>query len=156
MTARAATTSSESAGTAPASLAAGDAAATQHDLNVLLVDDSPILCERLSALINQLHQPIRVAVAADGVQAVALFEQLHPDAVVLDIDLPDRSGFELLAQFKRRRPGCVVIMLTTYVYQEFKDNARRLGADHFFDKAMEFERVIEVLGDLMAPLPPPA
>jgi DNA-binding NarL/FixJ family response regulator len=117
---------------------------------ILLVDDSPIVGERLTALINQLHRSIRVVVAADGIQALSLFGQLQPEAVVLDLELPGVSGFDLLTQFKRRRPGCVVIVLTTYAYPEFRDNALRLGADYFFAKAMEFERVTEVLSALVA------
>ena len=74
----------------------------------------------------------------------------QPEAVVLDLELPGVSGFDLLTQFKRRRPGCVVIVLTTYAYPEFRDNALRLGADYFFAKAMEFERVTEVLSALVA------
>lgn len=133
--------------------ASGLSAAGDHPCQVLLVDDSPIVCGRLSALINQLHRPIRVAVAADGVEATQLFIQLHPAAVVLDLELPGESGFDLLAQFKLRNPACMVIVLTTYAYPEFRENALRLGADHFFSKAMEFERVTEVLSALVPPSP---
>lgn len=133
---------------------ASDAPATSEcAYQVLLVDDSPIVCERLSALIQQLHRSIRVAIATDGAHAVELFAQLHPAAVVLDLELPGLGGFDLLAQFKRQRPGCVVIILTTYAYPEFRENALRLGADYFFAKAMEFERVTEVLSALVAPSP---
>ncbi len=105
---------------------------------------------RLAALISRLHPCIKTAVTNDGLQAMPLFEELRPDAVVLDIELPGSSGFDLLAQFKLQRPACVVIMLTTYAYPEFRENARRLGADHFFDKAMEFEQVTGVLASLAA------
>ncbi len=132
----------------------GDPAAPERMLRVLFIEDSPIVRERLIALIAQLHLPIRVA-AADGQQAVPRFEKLGPDAVVLDVELPGLNGFDLLAQFKLQRPGCVVIMLTTYAYPEFRENAMRLGADYFFDKAMEFERVTEVLSALVATHLPP-
>ena len=132
--------------------ASGDPVAPERMLRVLIIEDSPIVRERLIALIDQLHLPIRVAAVADGLQAVLRFEKLCPDAVALDIELPGLNGFDLLAQFKLQRPGCVVIMLTTYAYPEFRENAMRLGADHFFDKAMEFERVTEVLSALVATL----
>jgi len=138
--------------TAVALQASGDPVAPERMLRVLIIEDSPIVRERLIALIDQLHLPIRVAAVADGLQAVLRFEKLCPDAVVLDIELPGLNGFDLLAQFKLQRPGCVVIMLTTYAYPEFRENAMRLGADHFFDKAMEFERVTEVLSALVATL----
>jgi CheY-like chemotaxis protein len=42
----------------------------------------------------------------------------------------------------------VVIILTTYIFKEFRQRCAALGADHFFDKSMEFERVSEVLATL--------
>jgi len=132
----------------------GDPVASERMLRVLIIEDSPIVRERLIALIDQLHLSIRVTVA-DGLQAVLRFGKLCPDAVVLEVELPGVNGFELLAQFKLQRPACVVIMLTTYAYPEFRENAMRLGADHFFDKAMEFERVTEVLSALVATHLPP-
>ena len=143
-------------GTAVAPQASGDPAARERMLRVLIIEDSPIVRERLIALIDQRHLPIRVAAVADGLQAVLRFEKLCPDAVVLDVELPGLNGFDLLAQFKLQRPDCVVIMLTTYAYPEFRENAMRLGADYFFDKAMEFERVTEVLSALVATHPPPS
>jgi CheY-like chemotaxis protein len=73
-------------------------------LRVLIIEDSAIVRERLIAMIDQLHLPIRVAAVADGLQAVLRFEKLCPDAVVLDIELPGLNGFDLLAQFKLQRP----------------------------------------------------
>jgi CheY-like chemotaxis protein len=142
--------------TVAAPQASGDPAALERMLRVLIIEDSPTVRERLIALIDQLVLPIRVAAVADGLQAGLRFEKLCPDVVVLDIELPGLNGFDLLAQFKLQRPGCVVIMLTTYAYPEFRENALRLGADYFYDKAMEFERVTEVLRTLVATLLPPA
>ena len=136
--------------------ASGDPVVSEHMLRVLIIEDSAIVRERLIAMIDQLHLPIRVAAVADGLQAVLRFEKLCPDAVVLDIELPGLNGFDLLAQFKLQRPGCVVIVLTTYAYPEFRENAMRLGADYFFDKAMEFERVTEVLSAMVATHLPPS
>jgi DNA-binding NarL/FixJ family response regulator len=65
--------------------------------------------------------------------------------VVLDIQVPGINGMDLLAQFKREHPACVVMMLTTYAFKEFRQRCAALGADHFFDKSTEFERVTEIL-----------
>jgi DNA-binding NarL/FixJ family response regulator len=135
----------------PLPAATATPAAPARLFHVLIAEDSSIVCERLTALIQQLHQPIRVSTAADGTRALELFRESFPDAVVLDIELPGLNGFDLLAQFRLLRPRCVVIVLTTYAYPEFRDNALRLGADHFFSKTMEFERVPEVLAALLAP-----
>lgn len=122
-------------------------------LRVLLAEDSPVVQRRLLALITELGRPIRVTPVVDGLNAAQLFDQLQPDVVILDIALPGLTGFDLLASFKLKQPACVVIMLTTYDYPEFRANALRMGADFFFCKALEFERVSEVLVALTAATP---
>ena len=112
----------------------------------MIVEDSRIVRERLAALIAELRDVAIVAQAGDGFQAQALFRQHRPDAVVLDIQVPGINGMDLLSQFKREHPACLVMVLTTYAFKEFRERCVALGADYFFDKSMEFERVTEVLG----------
>jgi len=97
-------------------------------------------------LIASLRNVSIVGQAEDGFQAQKLFWQHRPDAVVLDIQVPGINGLDLLAQFKKQHPACVVMVLTTYAFKEFRQRCAALGADHFFDKSTEFERVNEVLG----------
>ena len=115
-------------------------------VKVLIVEDALIVRERLAALISELSNADIVGQAGDGFQAQALFRQHRPDAVVLDIQVPGINGMDLLVQFKREHPACVVMVLTTYAFKEFRQRCVALGADHFFDKTTEFERVAEVLG----------
>ena len=115
-------------------------------VKVLIVEDSPIFRERMAALIADLRNVAIVGLAGDGFQAQALFRRHQPDAVVLDIQLPGINGMDLLAKFKREKPTCAVMVLTTYAFKEVRERCIALGADHFFDKSTEFERVIEVLG----------
>jgi DNA-binding NarL/FixJ family response regulator len=129
-------------------LTAGEASPAARAVRVLIVEDALIFRERLVALIADLSNVAIVGLAGDGFQAQALFRQHRPDAVVLDIQLPGVSGMDLLVEFKREHPTCVVIVLTTYGFKEFRERCTALGADHFFDKSAEFERVIEVLGTL--------
>jgi DNA-binding NarL/FixJ family response regulator len=123
-------------------------ASAEQPLRVLLAEDSPIVRQRLIALINGLNLPIRIVAAADGTDALRLFEETRPEVAVLDIALPGTNGFDLLAAIKTKRPACVVIMLTTYAYPEFRDNAGRMGANFFFSKVREFELAVKVLGAL--------
>ena len=124
----------------------GAASPAASPVKVLVVEDSLIFRERLVALMAGLRNVAIVGQAGDGFQAQALFRQHRPDAVVLDIQLPGIAGMDLLMQFKQEQPSCVVIVLTTYAFKEFRQRCVALGADHFFDKSTEFERVIEVLG----------
>ena len=120
-------------------------------VRVLLVEDSPVVRERLVALLGELANVVVIGQASDGFQALALFRQHHPDTVVLDIQLPGINGFDLLARFKEENPECLVIVLTTYPFMEFRQHCIALKADHFFDKSTEFEQVAAVLGRWEAP-----
>jgi DNA-binding NarL/FixJ family response regulator len=125
--------------------AAKEFRAALRPVTVMIVEDSSIVRERLVGLVSDLHNVVIVGEAADGFQAQALFRQHRPDAVILDIQLPGIDGMDLLAQFKTEHPACVVVVLTTYAFKEFRQRCTALGSDHFFDKATEFERAIEVL-----------
>jgi len=124
---------------------AGEAKLRASQIRVLIVEDSSIIRERLAALISNLPNVVIVGLAEDGFKARALFRQHRPDAVVLDIQLPGINGMDLLAEFKQEQPACVVMVLTTYGFKEFRQRCADLGADYFFNKHNEFERVKEVL-----------
>ena len=117
-------------------------------ISVLLADDSPIVRHRLSELLSEDPRIRVVGEAADAAEAINLFEALRPDAAVLDYRLPDATGLEVLRHIKESAPWCVVIMLTNLREEVFGEVCRACGADHFFHKATEFEKVGEVLGDL--------
>jgi DNA-binding NarL/FixJ family response regulator len=92
---------------------------------------------------------VRVVGEAAGVhEALQLFAQCKPDAVVLDLQLPDGSGIDVLRTIKRDAPHCVVIVLTSHSGEEWKSACLSLGADHFLEKAREFERLSETLTQL--------
>jgi two-component system, OmpR family, response regulator len=57
---------------------------------------------------------------------------------------------EVLEHIKKERPDCLVVMLTNYGFQELRQRCMDLGADFFFNKSSEFERVFEVLKEASA------
>ena len=65
-------------------------------LKVLIVDDSPIVLKRLAALAEEQPYLQLVGMAGNGAEALDCFHQCRPDAVVLDLELPDRNGMEVL------------------------------------------------------------
>jgi two-component system response regulator EvgA len=108
---------------------------------VLIVDDSEQIRERLAALLAESSQIRLVGQTGDGREALKFIERLMPDTVILDIRLPGSSGIEVLKQIKTRYPKIQVIMLTNYDHAMYRQQCRRLGADHFLNKTREFEEV---------------
>lgn len=83
--------------------------------------------------------------ARNASEAIAAFQQLRPEVAILDIQMPDESGIDVLAHIKKASPQTTVIMLTNYPLPPFRKRCLEAGADYFFDKSTEFEKVIEVL-----------
>jgi len=129
--------------------AADSATSRPERPTVLLVEDSAIVRQRLAALILEDAPQVHiVAQAGDGREARLLFHEHRPAAVVLDLELPVVNGLDLLVEFKTAAPACLVLVLTNYSSAPFRDHCTRLGADGFFDKPTEFERVPETLARL--------
>jgi DNA-binding NarL/FixJ family response regulator len=101
--------------------------------------------ERLAEQVSEVPLVEIVGLATDGPTAMRLFHERHPDVVVLDIEMPGMSGLDVLTYIKRQRPSCVAIMLSNHASGSFRLGCDRLGADFFFNKSNEFERITDVL-----------
>ena len=89
-------------------------------VRLLIVDDSNIVADRLAALLRECAPAFRiVGRARDAVQALKGVRELQPDAVILDIHSPDRSGVEVLEDVKRMPDPPVVIILTNYPLPQY-------------------------------------
>lgn len=114
-------------------------------MKVFVVEDSPIVQERLLAMLSDLQQVDVAGVADNADDAIADILRLQPDAVVLDIKLRVGNGIEVLQEIRRQGSASATIMLTNHANQEFRKHCMGLGADYFYDKTGEFEMIKEAL-----------
>ena len=118
-------------------------------LRVLLIEDSPLIRERL---FESLVDPGRIEIVgeADTEQAAVALLTAEPwDVLVLDLQLKHGTGLGVLrALISNRAPEAKVIVLTNYAFPQYRAKSLALGADFFFDKAREYHRVHEVLDNL--------
>lgn len=105
----------------------------------LIVDDEPFIRETLSEALRTWNYDSVSAGTIDEGQR--LFEETEPDAALLDIDLPDGSGLDLLTQIKKERPETIVIMITGNVDVENTIAALRGGAHDFIGKPIRLEEL---------------
>jgi CheY-like chemotaxis protein len=111
---------------------------------VLVIDDSAVVRSRLVRLLEDLGD-IVVDEMDDAPEAVDAVIRRRPDAVILDIRLRTGSGLDVLEEIKRQPSPPLVIMLTNHASDHHRRWCERHGADFFFDKTREFEKVLEVL-----------
>lgn len=105
-------------------------------ISVLAVDDHALLLEGIAAVIDGepcLRYAGGAASARDGLE---LFRALRPDVTLLDIQLPDMSGIDLMAAIRRETPQARVIILTTYRGDALASRALKAGALGYLLKSM--------------------
>ena len=115
---------------------------------VLIIDDSYLIIERLTDMLNESEHIGEVIHALTGSQALETLQSRTPDIVLLDINLPDTSGVELLRILKEKYPGIIVIMLTNQANDYYRKLCLNLGANHFADKSKDFEFIPSLIESL--------
>src|SRR5664279_3718963 len=121
---------------------------TPKAVRVLLVEDSVPIRNRIRSLIEESCSVVVVGEVGSVAAANFLLHSNPVDAVVLDLHLWDGDGCAVLATAKCTYPGCVVIVLTSFSEMADRTRCLNLGADYFFDKTKEFERVPTILASL--------
>jgi DNA-binding NarL/FixJ family response regulator len=123
----------------------------QQPLRVVLVEDSPIIRERLIESLTATGHINVVGQADSESAAVAALATGDWDAVILDLQLKQGTGLGVLKALAGGRPeGAKVIVLTNYAIPQYRDRSLALGADYFFDKSREYDRVRNVLEEMAA------
>lgn len=112
---------------------------------VFIVEDSPIVRERLVAMLGSIDGAAAVGQASRADEAIQAILEAQPDAVVLDLKLAQGSGFDVLRAVHERAPGIDLYMLSNFAAEPYRRMAARLGARDFFDKSHEIQRVRDVL-----------
>jgi DNA-binding NarL/FixJ family response regulator len=120
------------------------------EVSVFLVEDSPLVLERLSELLEAIPGVKVVGRATGARDAIAGIHQAKPEVVVLDLKLAQGSGFDVLSELHPREPGIDFYMLSSFSSDPYRRRAERLGARAFFDKTTEFERVRDAIAQRAA------
>ncbi len=114
-------------------------------INVMLVDDHAVLRDGLSNIFEMEDDIHVVGEAVSGNEALESIEEMNPDVVLLDINLPDKNGVELTAILKRDYPDIKVLILTMHSMDEYFMAAIREGADGYLLKDAPSVQVVEAI-----------
>jgi chemosensory pili system protein ChpA (sensor histidine kinase/response regulator) len=113
---------------------------------VLVVDDS-ITVRRVTQRLLQ-REGYRVALAADGLQALEQLQLERPTVVLSDIEMPRMDGFDLVRNIRNdpRLAGLPVIMITSRIAAKHREHARELGVDHYLGKPYSEDELVALIG----------
>ena len=117
-------------------------------LKVFLIDDSTQVRNRLKETLKENKSIYLTGEAEDAEQAIKALRHLKPDVVILDIHIPGGGGIRVLKDIKTIDPERIVIIFTAFPYPQYRQAYLAAGADYFFDKTNDVQKMTDVLAEL--------
>lgn len=115
---------------------------------ILIVDDQ----QGIRLLLNEVFKKegYKTFLAANGIEALHIFDQEKIDCVLLDMKIPGMSGIEILKQLKEKNKQIPVFMMTAYGEQEAVDEAMQLGVAKYFTKPFNIFEVRDEINKIIS------
>lgn len=115
---------------------------------ILVVDDAAFMRMMIKDILIKNGFEV-VGEAADGAQAVSLYQELKPDLVTMDITMPEKDGITALKEIKAVNPSAKIIMCSAMGQQAMVIDAIQAGARDFIVKPFQADRVIEAINKVL-------
>ena len=102
---------------------------------ILLFNDSLVPLERMIPMLEDSANVEFVVHAGTYKEALGLLEDLRPDLILLDINLPDKNGMDLLKLVREKYSHIIVMMMTNHATMQYRETCANLRSSYFFDKS---------------------
>lgn len=117
-------------------------------MRIVIADDSRVVVERLTDLLNDIPGVELVGQANNATEALRCIRQMNADVVILDLQMPGGTGLDILRAIRPERPGLCVLICTNYPYPQYRKECLDAGANYFLDKSAEFEKIPGIVREL--------
>jgi DNA-binding NarL/FixJ family response regulator len=116
--------------------------------SVVLIDDHPLLRQGLERLLNTGNEFVVCEQAGTAAEGIEVVREMRPDAVIVDVGLPDTDGIELTRQLMKEFPGLVVLVLSMHDEPQYAVRAMQAGARGYIMKNEAIETLQNALRDV--------
>jgi len=114
-------------------------------IRVLAVDDHPLLREGIATLVNAEADLKLVAEASTGQEAIEQFRRHRPDVTLMDLQMPDFNGVEVIERIQREEPNARIVVLTTYTGDVLVLRALKAGARAYILKGHVHRELLDTI-----------
>jgi DNA-binding NarL/FixJ family response regulator len=119
-------------------------------LKMLVVEDNIKYRQMLVKVLKEEFPDIEILEAGEGEEALRVVNELRPFLVSMDISLPGENGLDLTRKIKTGHPEMQVVILTSHDFPEYRDAARRCGANRFMAKgSVSFQEILQVVRSIL-------
>ncbi|HXB40326.1 MAG TPA: response regulator [Bacteroidia bacterium] len=125
-------------------------------LKVLIIDDCEAIGKKVKEIISENPLVYVLGQAMNVGEALKMFKELNPDAVFLDINLPDGNGLDTLEHLKKLKPGLKVITFSNAANDIYRRRFTQMGSDYFLDKSKDFTKIPEIINQIISSLNNPS
>lgn len=119
------------------------------EIAVLIVDDNKVFAQRMASLLDDMENVWEIRKAHSYEEALHVLTMHKFDYILLDINMPGRSGISLLKTLRDNGWEGGIIMLTNSAETMYRQRCHHLGASHFLDKTADFEKVPLILNGIL-------
>ena len=114
-------------------------------IRVLIADDHPVVREGVMAMLQSSGEFEIVGLAVDGLEALRLAEELRPDVVLIDVQMPNLDGIEATSHITQRVPATQVVIFSSFDQEEYIYKAIQAGARAYLLKDIELPALLDVI-----------
>jgi DNA-binding NarL/FixJ family response regulator len=114
-------------------------------IRVLIADDHLVVREGLEAMLHSSDEFEIVGQAIDGLETLRLVEELHPDVVLIDVQMPKMDGIEATRRIRQQSPTTQVVILSSFDEDEYIYKAIQAGARGYLLKDIDLHALLDVI-----------
>jgi YesN/AraC family two-component response regulator len=118
-------------------------------VKIVIADDSEMILDTLREMLNPFSRAEIVATCKNGNDALEAIRTLKPDLAIVDIQMPGLTGLQVVAETRKENKTTPFIILTFYSSGYYRQQAILAGADYFFSKTDDFQKIAEVVGEML-------
>lgn len=117
-------------------------------MQVLIVDDSKVFRSRLVELLLTNNKSSKIVEAGNIIEAQEILMKSSPDLLITDIRMQGGSGFDLIKELDGKFKKITKVIITNYSEEQYRNKALNSGADYFFDKSHDMEKLLQLYNSI--------